>query len=305
MPLHHIRPITFGLAVIIVPSCKERLVITSELAVTVIVSGVPYHTVPCPYQHILRQLVHTKIKIHVQIVSYQIWQVEILVRFFLESATRPLGFRKFTICILIIHAFKQMCFLVICEILSCFCFLHTTINEAHHTIDSLVHLVVLVTGAEVVFQIGFFGLITSSIRPKSVFRVVKLQSSIEVVVHKVCMVGFRTRQPLEQATGVGVVQCFKADWKVLLMPLFIGFEIIQCVALSPCFLAYGLVLPEYRITIALLIVGVVLPVIGQIIIHRFRNKEVARHTVYSRADVVRNSVILCIPLCRSKKPHFL
>ena len=46
--LHHIRPVTPGLAVIVIPAGQEGLVVVSQLAVTVIIGDIPYHAIPGP-----------------------------------------------------------------------------------------------------------------------------------------------------------------------------------------------------------------------------------------------------------------
>jgi len=92
-----------------------------------------------------------------------------------------------------------MRFLVIGQVLACRGFLYATINETHHAVKGLVHLVILVSRTEVVLQVGFLRLVTAAIRPEGVFRVVELETAIKVGVHKVRMARIRGRKPVEQA----------------------------------------------------------------------------------------------------------
>ena len=58
------------------------------------------------------------------------------------------------------------------------------------------------------------------------------------------MLRFRTRQPVEQAQRIGVVQRIEADGQVLLVSFLVGFQVVQRVALAPFLAADGLILPE-------------------------------------------------------------
>ena len=62
---------------------------------------------------------------------------------------------------------------------------------------------------------------------------------------------------------------------------------------------------EYRVTVAFLVVHVVLTVIYKAFIFRFGYKEVARHPVNRRTDIIVRPVILGIPLCGGEQSHFL
>ena len=53
------------------------------------------------------------------------------------------------------------------------------------------------------------------------------------------MLRFGTRQPVEQAQRIGVVQRLEADGQVLLVSFLVGFQIVQRVALAPFLAADG------------------------------------------------------------------
>ena len=303
MTLHHISPVALRLAVVVILPGQERLVVRTELAVAVIIVNRPFHTVPCADKHVLRKLVHAEVELHVQIVGNQVGKVEILPGLFPERIALPLGGRELVAVVLIVHPLERMGFRTVNHILARSRFLHTPVDKTHHAVGSLVHLVVLVAGAEVVFQIGFFGLITSSIRPKSVFRVVELQSSVKVVIHEILMLRFGTRQPVEQAQRIGVVQRLEADGQVLLVSFLVGFQIVQRVALAPFLVADGFILAEDGVAVALLVVHVVLAVIGQVFINTLRYEQVARQAVDSRTVIILQPMVFGVTLGRSKQPH--
>ena len=132
---------------------------------------------------------------------------------------------------------------------------------------------------------------------------VELQSSVKVVVHEILMLRFGTRQPVEQAQRIGVVQRLEADWQVLLVSFLVGFQIVQRVALAPFLAADGLILPEDGVAVALLVVHVVLAVIGQVFVGTLRYEQVARQAVDGRTVIILQPVVFGVTLGRRKQPH--
>ena len=182
-------------------------------------------------------------------------------------------------------------------------FLHTAVNEAHHAVGSLIHLIVHITLPQVVFHIRFFLGITASVSPEGIFRMVELQSSVKVVVHEILMLRFGTRQPVEQAQRIGVVQRLEADGQVLLVSFLVGFQVVQRVALAPFLAADGLILPEDGVAVALLVVHVVLAVIGQVFVGTLRYEQVARQAVDGRTVIILQPMVFGVTLGRRKQPH--
>ena len=174
MTLHHISPVALRLAVVVILPGQERLVVRTQLAVAVIIVNRPFHTVPCADKHVLRKLVHAEVELHVQIVGNQVGKVEILPGLFPERIALPLGGRELVAVVLIVHPLERMGFRAVRHVFSGRRFLHTPVDKTHHAVGGLVHLVVLVTGTEVVFQVRFFLCIPSTVCPKGVFRVVEL-----------------------------------------------------------------------------------------------------------------------------------
>ena len=189
--LHHVGTVALCLPVIVVLACQERLVVATQLAVPVVIGYPPHHTVPRAQQHILRQLVHAQIELHIQVISRQISQVEVLVSLFLEGRAHPLGRRELVAVILIVHPVEGVRFLVVCQVLSCRCFLYASVKESHHAVQRLVHLIVLVILSKMLLQVRFLLGITTAIGPKHIFRVVELKSVVKVEVHEVRMVRLR------------------------------------------------------------------------------------------------------------------
>ena len=305
MALHHIRAVTFGLAVVVIFTGEECLVIRSQLAVPVIIGRVPDHAVPRPQKHVLRQLVHAQVKVDILVVGDQVRDIEILHGIPLESRALPLGRRELVAVIRIVHAGKGMGGRVVRHPLAGLGLLGACMDERHHAVYGLIHFVVCVTRSEVVFQVGFFGFVTATAGPEGVLRVVELKAAIEVGIHEVGMVCLSGRQPVEQAKVVRVVQRLDTDRQVFLLPGLAGFQIIQGVTLAPGFRTDGIVLPEDRVTVAFLVVHVILAIIHEVVGRGLRDEQVARHTVYRRTDVIVHPVIIGIPLCRSEQAHFL
>ena len=305
MALHHIRTVTLGLAVVVIFAGEECLVVRSQLAVPIVIGRVPDHAVPRTQKHVLCQLVHTQIKVNILVIGDQVRDIEILHRLLLESRALPFGRRELVAVIRVIHAGKGMGGRVILHPLAGLGLLGTCIDERHHTVYGLIHLVVLVAGTEVVFQIGFFFPVTATAGPEGVLGVVELKAAVEVGIHKVGMARFTGRQPMEQAQVVRVVECLDADRQVLLPSIPAGFQVIQGAAVAPGFRTDGIVLAEDRVTVALLVVHVVLAIIHQVVGCGLRNEQVARHTVYCGTNVIVHPVILGIPLRGSEQPHFL
>ena len=152
-------------------------------------------------------------------------------------------------------------------------------------------------------QIRFFLCIPSAVCPEGIFRVVELQSSVKVVIHEILMLRFGTRQPVEQAQRIGVVQRLEADGQVLLVSFLVGFQIVQRVALAPFLAADGLILPEDGVAVALLVVHVVLAVIGQVFVGTLRYEQVARQAVDSRTVIILQPMVFGVTLGRRKQPH--
>ena len=305
--LHHIGPVSLRLPVVVILPGQERLVVRTQLAVTVVIGYPPHHAVPCPHQHIFRQLVHTQVELYIQVVGGQVGKVEILPGFRLEGRAHPFGRRELVAVILIVHPVKGVRLLVIGQILAGRRFLHAFIKETHHAVKRLVHLVVLVTGAQVFLDVRFFFGITSAIVPEHVFRMVELETAVKVEIHEVRMVGLRGRQPAEQAQVVRVVQRLDADGQVFLRPVAVRLQVVQRITGPPLFFADGLVLAEYRVAVALLVVHVVLAVVGQILIHTLCHKQVTGQAVNGRAYVflARIRMVGGILLGRGQDTHFL
>ena len=100
---------------------------------------------------------------------------------------------------------------VIFHLLAGFGFLGACIDERHHAVHGLVHLVIFVTHAQMLFQVGFFLFVSAAGRPVRVFRMVELETAVKVVIHKIGMVRVRGRQPAEQAQVVRIVQRLDTD----------------------------------------------------------------------------------------------
>ena len=62
------------------------------------------------------------------------------------------------------------------------------IDERHHAVHGLIHLVVCVTRTQVLLQVGFLLRVAATAGPERVFRVVELETAVEVIIHKVGMV---------------------------------------------------------------------------------------------------------------------
>ena len=307
MSLHHIGPVPLRLPVVVILPGQERLVVRTQLAVTVVIGYPPHHAVPCPHQHIFRQLVHTQVELYIQVVGGQVGKVEILPGFRLEGRAHPFGRRELVAVILIVHPVKGVRLLVIGQILAGRRLLHASVKETHHAVKRLVHLVVLVTGAQVFLDVRFFFGIASAIVPEHVFRMVELETAVKVEIHEVRMVGLRGRKPAEQAQVVRVVQRLDADGQVFLRPVAVRLQVVQRITGPPLFFADGLVLAEYRVAVALLVVHVVLAVVGQILIHTLCHKQVTGQAVNGRAYVflARIRMVGGILLGRGQDTHFL
>ena len=196
---------------------------------------------------------------------------------------------------------------VIGQILAGRRFLHASVQEAHHAVQGLVHLVILVTGAQMFLDVRFFLGIPTAVVPEHVFRVVELETAVKVEIHEVRMVGLRGRQPAEQAQVIRVVQRLDADGQVFLRPVAVRLQVVQGVAGSPLLAADSLVLTEYRVAVALLVVHVVLAVIGQVLIHALGHKQVTGQAVNGRAYIflARICMVGGILLGRGQDSHFL
>ena len=230
-------------------------------------------------------------------------KVEILRCLFLKRIALPFSGRELVAIIFIIYPLERMRFHTVSHTLSGRSFLHTAVNEAHHAVGSLIHLIVHITLPQVVFHIRFFLGITASVSPEGIFRMVELQSSVKVVVHEILMLRFGTRQPVEQAQRIGVVQRLEADGQVLLVSFLVGFQVVQRVALAPFLAADGLILPEDGVAVALLVVHVVLAVIGQVFVGTLRYEQVARQAVDGRTVIILQPVVFGVTLGRRKQPH--
>ena len=305
--LHHVGTVALRLPVVVILPGQERLVVRTQLTVPVVIGYPPHHAVPRPHQHVFRQLVNAQVELHIQVVGSQVGQVEILPGFLLEGRACPFGRRELVSVILIVHPVKRVRFLVIGQILAGRSFLHASVQEAHHSVKGLVHLVVLVTGVQVFLDVRFFFGITSAIVPEHVFRMVELETAVKVEIHEVRMVGLRGRQPAEQAQVIRVVQRLDADGQVFLRPVAGCLQVVQGVAGSPLLAADSLVLAEYRVAVALLVVHVVLAVIGQILIHAPGHKQVTGQAVNGRAYILpaRIAMVGCILLGRGQDTHLL
>ena len=152
-------------------------------------------------------------------------------------------------------------------------------------------------------QIRFFLCIPSAVCPEGVFRVVELQSAVKVVIHEILMLRFGTRQPVEQAQRIGVVQRLEADGQILLVSFLVSFQIVQRVALAPFLAADGLILAEDGVAVALLVVHVVLAVIGQVFVGTLRYEQVARQAVDGRTVIILQPMVFGVTLGRRKQPH--
>ena len=280
VPLHHVCPVTLRLAVVVIFTGEECLVIRSQLAVPVIIGRVPDHAVPRTQKHVLGQLVHTQVEVDILVVGDQVRDVEILHGIPFESRALPFGRRELVAVIRVVHAGKGMGGRVVRHPFAGLGLLGATVNKRHHTIHRLIHLVVFVTRTQMVLQIGLFLLVTATIGPEGIFRVVKLKAAVKIGIHKVGMVRLTGRQPVEQAKVVRVVQRLDTDRQVFLLSVFAGLEIIQGIALAPGFRTDGIVLAEDRVTVAFLVVHVILAIIHEVIRCGLRNEQVARHTIY-------------------------
>ena len=109
---------------------------------------------------------------------------------------------------------------------------------------------------------------------------------------------------MEQAKVVRVVQRLDTDRQVLLLPILAGLEIIQGIALAPGLRTDGIVLAEDRVTVAFLVVHIVLTVIYEVLVFRSGDKEVARHSVNGRSDILFQAMVPGIPLGGSQQSHF-
>ena len=307
VPLHHIGPVALRLPVVVILPGQERLVVRTQLAVTVVVGYPPHHAVPRPHQHVFCQLVHTQVELYIQVVGSQVGQVEILPGFLPEGRACPLGGRELVSVILIVHPVKRVRLLVIGHALACRRFLHASVQEAHHAVQGLVHLVILVTGAQMFLDVRFFFGIATAVVPEHVFRVVELETAVKVEIHEVRMVGLRGRQPTKKAQVIRVVQRLDADGQVFLWLVAVRLQIVQGVAGSPLLAADSLVLAEYRVAVALLVVHVVLAVIGQVLVHTLGHKQVTGQAVNGRAYIflARICMVGGILLGRGQDSHFL
>ena len=305
--LHHVGTVALSLPVVVILPGQERLVVRTQLAVPVVIGYPPHHTVPRPHQHVFCQLVHAQVELHIQVVGSQVGQVEILPGFLPEGRAHPFRSREPVAVILIVHPVKRVRLPVIGQILAGRRFLHASVQEAHHAVQGLVHLVIFVTGAQVFLDVRFFFGIATAVVPEHVFRVVELETAVKVEIHEVRMVGLRGRQPSEQAQVIRVVQRLDADGQVFLRLVAVRLQVVQGVAGSPLLAADSLVLTEYRVAVALLVVHVILAVIGQILIHALGHKQVTGQAVNGRAYIflARICMVCGILLGRGQDSHFL
>ena len=305
--LHHVGTVALRLPVVVILPGQERLVVRTQLAVPVVIGYPPHHTVPRPHQHVFCQLVHAQVELHIQVVGSQVGQVEILPGFLPEGRAHPFRSREPVAVILIVHPIKRVRLPVIGQILAGRRFLHASVQEAHHAVQGLVHLVIFVTGAQVFLDVRFFFGIATAVVPEHVFRVVELETAVKVEIHEVRMVGLRGRQPSEQAQVIRVVQRLDADGQVFLRLVAVRLQVVQGVAGSPLLAADSLVLTEYRVAVALLVVHVILAVIGQILIHALGHKQVTGQAVNGRAYIflARICMVGGILLGRGQDSHFL